>query len=55
MTAESMVFCSAYDDFDVWRAALAAENINPRHEGDSDEMASVGKPLLSRVALRRGY
>lgn len=46
MTAESMVFHSAYDDFDVWRAALAAQNIDLRREGDIEDKASVRHALV---------
>jgi glyoxylate/hydroxypyruvate reductase A len=46
MIAESMVFFSAVDDFDAWRAALAAENIDLRRESDIEDKASVRHALV---------
>jgi glyoxylate/hydroxypyruvate reductase len=46
MMRESMVFHSAYDDFDAWRAALADENIDLRRESDIEDMAFVRHALV---------
>jgi glyoxylate/hydroxypyruvate reductase len=46
MKSELMVFHSAYDDFDAWRAALADENIDLRRESDIDDVASVRHALV---------
>jgi glyoxylate/hydroxypyruvate reductase len=46
MMPESMVFYSAYDDFDAWRAALADENVDLRRESDIEDMASVRHALV---------
>ncbi len=46
MTAESMVFYSAVDDFDAWHAALAAENVDLRRECDIEDEASVRHALV---------
>jgi glyoxylate/hydroxypyruvate reductase len=46
MIMEGMVFYSAYDDFDAWRAALAAENIDLRREDDIADNARVRHALV---------
>jgi glyoxylate/hydroxypyruvate reductase len=46
MKPEPMVFYSAYDDFDAWRAALATEDIDLRRENDIDDRASVRHALV---------
>jgi glyoxylate/hydroxypyruvate reductase len=46
MIAESMVFSSAVDDFEAWRAALAAENIDLRRESDVEDKACVRHALV---------
>jgi glyoxylate/hydroxypyruvate reductase len=46
MNAEFMVFYSAVDDFDAWRAALAAENIDLRRECDIADEAAIRHALV---------
>ncbi len=46
MSAESMVFYSTVDDFDAWRAALAAENVDLRRENEIEDRASVRHALV---------
>jgi glyoxylate/hydroxypyruvate reductase len=46
MIVEGMVFYSAYDDFDAWRAALAAENIDLRREDDIADKTRVRHALV---------
>jgi glyoxylate/hydroxypyruvate reductase A len=46
MIVEGMVFYSAYDDFDAWRAALAAENIDLRREDDIADNTRVRHALV---------
>lgn len=46
MTSELMAFYSAHDDFNAWRAALAAENVELRHADDIDEVGRVRHALV---------
>jgi glyoxylate/hydroxypyruvate reductase A len=46
MIPEPMVFYSTADSFDDWRAALAAENIDLRRDGDITDKASVRHALV---------
>ncbi|MBO0750681.1 MAG: glyoxylate/hydroxypyruvate reductase A [Bradyrhizobiaceae bacterium] len=46
MIPEPMVFYSTADSFDVWRTALAAENIDLRRDGDIDDRAHVRCALV---------
>jgi glyoxylate/hydroxypyruvate reductase A len=48
---EVMVFHSAHDDFEAWRMALAAENIDLRRAGDIDDRASVRYALVWKPPL----
>jgi glyoxylate/hydroxypyruvate reductase len=46
MIPEPMVFYSTADSFDDWRAALVAENIDLRRDGDIKDKASVRHALV---------
>lgn len=43
---ETMVFHSKSDDFDVWRAALAAEDVDLRRDSDIENRAAVRHALV---------
>jgi glyoxylate/hydroxypyruvate reductase A len=46
MTSELMAFHSAHDDFNAWRAALAAENIELRQAGEIEDAGRVRQALV---------
>lgn len=46
MTSELMAFYSAHDDFNAWRAALAAEDVELRQADDIDEVGRVRHALV---------
>jgi glyoxylate/hydroxypyruvate reductase len=46
MTSELMAFYSAHDDFNAWRAALAAEDVELRQADDIEEVSRVRHALV---------